>query len=733
MAVHLDYETESPIDINKLGAYRYVNDKDARILMFGVARDDGPVRMWTFNDPRSAESMEALAIFQQAIDAGELIYAFNAQFELAATRYRGRKDLGLDALPKLENYRCVKAMAQRAAIPANLKGAAEFLRVSNKDAVGSDLISVFSKSAHSVALQAPEHLKLYDKSVKGRKMPNRKSYNPVRGWYEEIEVGGEDKEVHHDEVLWDWSVKVGADWMTVRQAWDLFISYCRQDVVVEREVHKKLHKFELVGNVLESFQFNLRLNDRGVPVNIQALRNAQKLVQQYQKRAHIRFRNLTGLGPTQNQKFKAWLQQRGYFRDDLQAPTVEEFLAEYDDLLTPEARQALEMFRLLNFAALAKIPAMLNSACDDGFVRGTLLWHGARTGRATGKLIQPQNIKKAKVETALAYRMICEGCTLEEFEEFWDSPLEMIASCARHFIQLLGEVFYDADFVGVEARITPWIAGDQRKLESILSGVDPYKRIATMVFDVLYENVTKGQRTISKPVELGCCFGVGGQGLQNGLASPPYNTKLPLKECKRIVKVYRDNHPETVAAWREIEDAVKLAILEGKTTTVLNGRVKVGRVVTAGIRYFVLQLPSGRRLYYPSAEIKPKWVAYTTKEMAAEPWKAEKKGYWRDEIRFLGMRPNNAGWGRIATYGSRLFENIVQAMGADLLDEGCIAATKAGFDIFLIVHDQALSYKHPEKSLKEFEEAFCSVGAWANTFPLAADAIEVPYYLKEID
>lgn len=729
MPYHLDYETSSPVDIIKLGAYRYVNDKDARILMFGIARDDGPVKMWVFNDAHSEESMEALGMFQEAIENDELIYAFNAQFELAATRYRGRKDLGLDELPKLENYRCVKAMAQKAAIPANLKGAAEFLNVTHKEASGKALIQIFSVDTNSVALQAPEHLKLYDKSAKGRKMPNRKSFNPIRGWYEEADG----RMTQHDEVLWDWSVNVNGEWMTVRAAWDLFIHYCRQDVVVEREVHKKLHKFELLGKSLESFQFNLRLNDRGVPVNIQALKNAQKLVLQYQKRAHVRFRNLTGLGPTQGQKFKAWLQERGYFRDDLQAITVEDFLSEYDDMLDPEAKRALQMYQLLNFAALAKIPAMLNSACDDGYVRGTLLWHGARTGRATGKLIQPQNIKKAKVDTRLAYQMICEGCSLEDFEEFWDSPLEMIASCARHFIQLVDQTFFDADFVGVEARLTPWVVDDDRTLNSILAGEDQYKKQAMPIFGVEYDEVLKWQRTIAKPVVLGCCFGVGGQGLQNGLAGPPYNTRVTLNECKRIVKIYRDDHPETVAAWREIEDAVKLAITDGKTSSVLNGRVKIGRVITAGIRYFVIQLPSGRRLYYPSAEIKERWVAYTAKEMAESEWKRERKGYMRDEIRFLGMRPNNMGWGRIATYGSRLFENIVQAMGADLLDEGCIAATKAGFDIFLIVHDQALCYKHATKTLDDFEHAFCSVGEWADTFPLAADAQEVPYYLKDLD
>ena len=731
MAVHIDFESSSPVDINKLGAYRYANDPATRILMFAIAEEDGPVRVWNFLEPDSMESRSAMQVLQRNISRDNLMHAFNAQFEHAMFRYRGRKDLGLDELPKLENWRCVKAMAQRAAIPANLKNAAQFLRVAQKADIGRALIDVFSVDTNSVALQAPAEMKLYDKSAKGRRMPNRKSYNPIRGWYEEVG----DTEGHHPEILWDWSVKVGPDWMTVREAWNLFIEYCRQDVVVEREVHKKLHKFELTGSALKSFQFNFGLNDRGVPVNIKALKNAQKLIEQYRKRAYIRFKNLTGLGPTQNQKFKAWLQERGYFRDDLQATTVEEFLEDYDDILDADAHKALKIYQLLNFAALAKIPAMLNSACDDGFVRGTLLWHGARTGRATGKLIQPQNIKKAKMQTALAYRMICEGCTLEELMEFWESPMEVIASCARHFIELPGTSFYDADFVGVEARIAPWTVDDTDKLEAILRGDDIYRIVAAPIYGVEnWRDIKKPskERDVGKRTELACQFGTGGEGLKRGLFE---NEKVVItkKEGERIVAIYRKTFPKTVEAWRALEDAVKLAINEGKSTRVLNGRVTVGRVITGGIKYFVLQLPSGRRLYYPSAEIKPKWVAYTVAEMAESEWKREKKGYWRDEIRFLGMRPNNAGWGRVATYGSKLFENVVQAIGADLLDEGCIAATEAGFDIFLIVHDQALCYKHPTKSIEEFEEAFCNVGSWARTFPLAADACEVPYYLKEID
>ena len=728
MAYHIDYETRSDSDLKKVGGYRYANDPSTRILMFAIAEDDSSVFCWDHLAPGTDESRIALMLLKKAIANRDLIYAHNIGFELAITRYRGAKDLGLTELPKLENLRCVLAMCRKAALPVALGAVADLLHLDiQKDTKGKDFITIFC-TPKSVTLRAPEDFKVFDKSAKGRRADNRSTTNPLDGW--QAKDG-----TRHDEILWDWLVTVQGEEMTVREAWSQFKSYCKRDVEVERLVHKKLHTFELKGDSLASFQFNLRMNDRGIPVNIKALAHAQKLIKQYEKLAHVRFHKMTGLTPTQGAKFKAWLTERGYFCDNLQADTVEAFLKDYGDFLTPEALRALTMYRLLNFAALAKVPAMLNAACDDGHVRGTMLWHGARTGRVTGRLVQPQNMKKAKVATDVAYEMICDECTLEEFEDFFASPLEMIASCARHFIHHPGRVMYDCDFVGVEARLTPWVVGDEDKLQSIIDGVDQYKRVAAMIFDIPYSEVTKAQRTVAKPVELGCCFGVAGDGLKKGLGGPPYNVKISLKEARRIVKIYRDNHPKTVAAWKAMEDAAKLAITEGTTTTVLDGKVKFGRVKAAGMTYLVMVLPSGRRIYYPSPRIKQKFIPYTVEEMAEHEWKRDKGGYWRDEIQFWGTLPgtNGAKWGFIGTYGSKIFENCVQSLGVDCLDEGCRAATAAGFDIFMVVHDEILALDRPDATVKDLEKVFCDIGPWAATFPLAADGEVVPYYLKNLD
>lgn len=739
MATHIDYETAGRVDINKLGAYRYANDPSLRILMFAICKDDGPVYLWDHNDPDCVESGQAKAVLKEALFHDDLFYAFNAPFEIAVSRYNMLDQIGVEP-PALDRWRCVQAMANRAQLPPSLKALAKALKLDEqKEDVGMELITIFSKMSavgNVITLVAPEHEKVYGKSERGRKAPNRRSLSPIQGWQEgngtEIIAG---TAVHHDEILWDWFVKVGGKSITVREAYELFKSYCRQDVRVECDVHRKLKAFELRGKILESFQFSLEMNDRGIPVNLPALKHTNALVCQYQVYQAKRFRKLTGLNPSQNIKFGDWLRERGYWEDNLQADTVEEVMEIAEGVLTPDAFKALSIFSMLNFAVLKKLLAMERAACADGRVRGTMQWHGARTGRATGRIIQPQNMKKSTMNTDDAYEMLCDGCSLEDLDELWASPLEAISSCARHFVQVPGKLFNDADYRGVEARIAPWLVDAHEKMASILRGEDQYRVQATKAFGVAYEDVTKAQRTVGKPIELSCQFGTGGRGMQVALCDQ-YKVALSLKECKRIVSVFREGNPEMCAkdtgAWAQIEGAAKDAILNKKPTTILNGRIKISRGRAAGVPYLIIQLPSGRALHYPHPRIKKVWKKYTQAEMKEEPWKADKGGYSIDEIQFFGRDTKTKQWCFTSTWGSRLFENIVQAIGVDLLDEGCMNAASHGFDIFMIVHDQALCLNEGRAGeIEDYSAALCDVGDWAATFPLEADGNIVPYYLKD--
>lgn len=63
---------------------------------------------------------------------------------------------------------------------------------------------------------------------------------------------------------------------------------------------------------------------------------------------------------------------------------------------------------------------------------------------------------------------------------------------------------------------------------------------------------------------------------------------------------------------------------------------------------------------------------------------------------------------------------------------GARAAQKAGYRIFMLVHDQALAYFEPEKgqTVEEFERLICTLPKWASDFPLKAECDLVPFYTK---
>lgn len=693
--IHLDYETTSACDI-RLGAYRYACDPTTRILMFAVAREGQEPVLWDFLEG-GEDALKTLR------ESGDPIFSHNAQFEHAISRYRLKHDTGLPA-PDIDRWRCTAAMCRRAAAPASLAEAAKFFKLGDlKDPVGKALIGIFSDQGKKVLLRSPDG-------------GSRKSASPIL----------------EDSIPWDWTMTVAGEQLSVRDAWEKFKEYCLQDVRVEMELHKKLKHFELKGRILESFQFDFRMNDRGVPVNLDALRNADKLVDTLTDKLVQAVTDKCGIAPSRRDAILAWLRERGYPEDNLRAGTVDAVLAAPPEGMTAEAVEVLRLRSLVGFAALKKIPTMIASACPDGYVRGTTQWHAARTGRAGGRIIQPQNFRKTTIgeDTHLCYRMVREDWEPVWFEDLWPSPLEALASSIRHFIQPHEGQFYDADYSSVENKLAAWIVGEEEELRMIDEGEDMYKHMAVKLFNVPYDKVTKDQRTIAKPVVLGAGYGASGKSVQHAMRTM-FKVHKTRKECNEYVRIYRESHEATVRGWRDLESAAMDAVRHpGESFSALSGRVSFKAGAVAGVNYLTFQLPSGRRIYYPWPKIEMVRRPYDEEDMAEDPRKAKEK-YWEiEQVTYYGTVPGKTTWGRRGVYGSKWLENLCQAMGVDLLDHGCLEAEKNGFDIRMIVHDQILALDNGRPT-EELLQSFCAVPKWAATFPQKASGDLAPYYTKD--
>lgn len=413
--LHLDFESFSAIDINDVGAYRYAFDPSTEILCAAMALGDAPPLVWWQGMPE-----RELAALDPHFDALEdpdvLIYAFNAQMEIAMSRALLKKTWGIDP-PEISRFRCAQSIARRAALPASLDKLGEVLELTTqKDKRGKKLINTFSK------------IQKADKGTKGSKNKPGRPPRPPHRIYPEDEP----------------------------EAFRDFLDYCKTDVVVERAATKLLYYFD---DALNNRNYTLHeiINARGVSVNLDALRHAQTLIEEESELVGERFRKLTGFNYTQGAVLLEWLHGKGVHLDNLQAETMETFLSDFEDISDDELVEhemgtpilALRMKQSVAYVSIKKVATMLECAGPhDNRIRGMLNHHGATTGRSTNSIVQFQNMKRPAGHLAaetfksskrswseVAYQAICDGISREELELCFGPVLEVISSCIRHFVQ----------------------------------------------------------------------------------------------------------------------------------------------------------------------------------------------------------------------------------------------------------------------------------------------------------
>lgn len=705
MILHLDYETRSLADLPKVGGWRYAFDPSTEILCIGIAEERGEPVVWTpWNHDRKAE-----ALMREMGKPETIIYAHNATgFEVPITDALFEKTTGFKA-PQHHQWRCTAAMGRRAALPSSLKRLAEALKLTNqKDDKGGGLIRKFS-------------------------IPNGKT-----GLWVEPE---EDME-----------------------AFQQFCEYCRQDVRVEQEIHQKLKAFELKGFPLQVFQLDLEINARGFPVNLDALRNAEVIVEKESAIIAKQFEALTGLSPNQNAKFLAWLKERGYERENLQAGTLEEVLEEEDFDPASEIGRALLLKKRISFASLKKIPAMLACAGPhDNRVRGTLTFHGAGTGRWSASLVQPQNFKRPTIdETEDAYAAIQEGVDPAWLELMYGSSLEVVSSCIRHFIHdVEGGPMLDADYAAIEARAMAWQAQEPWRMEVFNTHGRIYEASACQMFGVPLSEFDDYKRQHGKAhplrqkgkaAELSLQYR-GGPGAMEKMGA--LKQGLTKKELPGIVKAWREASPNVVKLWNETENAAIQAVRNPMKKVPFGVRCHFFTAKAAGMEYLFMVFPSGRKIAYPeprlekmltwkiesktvlpdgTEEVDVSWkkMLNPTPEQAAVIRRKHPDAKLKDALTFYGQLPKTVNWGRVATHGGVLVENLCQGVCADFMAHGAIKASRAGYEICALIHDEALAYYHPKKgqSLEEFVSLLTELPPWAEGMPLKAEGDVVKFYKK---
>jgi DNA polymerase bacteriophage-type len=493
--------------------------------------------------------------------------------------------------------------------------------------------------------------------------------------------------------------------------WQAFKDYLVKDVETTRELYKALQPFEFTEQ--ENYLIDQAINDRGVRIDADLVRNAVELDRITTHALTVEARKLTGLdNPNSPAQLASWLtNQTGEDITSLRKDDVQEMLAGAQG----DVKRALELRQMTSNTSVKKYQAAAAYLCADGRARGLFQFYGAsRTGRWAGRGIQLQNLPRNYMQTLDEARELVKAGDFETLDFLYESPQQVLKELTRTMlIPSDGNLLLIADFSAIEARVLAWLAGEKWRLEVFKTHGKIYEASAAAMFGVPLESIDKSSpyRQKGKIAELALGYqgGVGALKTMGGEAMG-----LSEAEMSLIVTRWRKANPAITAFWRGVDQAAKDAI--GNPTKKLKYKNLTFELRRTGKRAaLVVTLPSGRLLVYQKASLAP-------------------GRFGGEVVKYWGVDQTTRRWVALDTYGGKLVENIVQAVARDLLAVTIERAVKAGVDVIAHVHDEVIA-EAPEKQAgkvyADLIELMSEPPTWAKGLPLGADGFTAKFYKKD--
>jgi DNA polymerase len=473
------------------------------------------------------------------------------------------------------------------------------------------------------------------------------------------------------------------------------------------------------------FTYDLMMNDRGLPLDMDAVEWAMPVLTDLENRVTRRVRQLTGgINPTQRDRMLEYFNELGLELENLQAKTLKDIITIKGEELDPQVLELLMLRLEGGKASTKKLKKMLALVCDDGRIRGGFLFYGAHTGRWSGKGIQPQNFTRGDYKPHQLEDLfwLLTNETADTFELLFERPIDAIAQGMRGFIKAPpGYKFVVSDFAAIEARMLAWLADEQYLLDLYHRNGDVYVKQASSLYNVDEQELlrrAKGDhpdaeaikmRKFGKDIVLGCGFQMGGAGFYRNCIARGINVEEDF--AHKAVKVYRADNKKIVKFWYDIEECSIKAVHEKRT--VKNPVVLRHLQFFTDREWFVIRLPSGRWLRYRDPSVR----------------KVERFGKMRPQLTF---RTEVKGrWVRESTYGGKLTENVTQAVARDAMVESMVRSWNLGYTSIGTVHDELITEVPVEfGGAKELEHIMGRLPKWCKDAPISAEGWEGPRYRK---
>lgn len=660
----IDIETRSSVDISKAGAYKYAQSPDFQILLFAYQVDEEPVQIVDLanGEPVPEDLVQALS------DPMVLKHAYNAAFEWYCLNRAGYTT-------PISQWRCTMAHGLYCGYTAGLDATGKAIGLpqdKRKLATGKALIRYFCVPC------------------KPTKSNGNRTWN--QPW--------------HDE-----------------EKWDLFKEYCKQDVVTEHEILARLKQFPMPYAEERQWQMDVLMNAYGVRVDTALIEGALYIDGISTQKLTDEAIRLTGLAnPNSAAQLVPWLNDhcRKSPEDpdafqDIQKATVAEALGKADEY--PEnVVQMLKIRQQLGKTSIKKYVAMDTAEGEGDRVRGLTQYYGAnRTGRWAGRLVQMQNLPRNYIKTLDYARNIVKAKNYDGLKLLYGNVPDTLSQLIRTaFIPSDGHKFVVADFSAIEARVIAWLAGEQWVNEVFATHGKIYEATASQMFGVPVDRIAKGNpeyalRQKGKVATLALGYQGGTSAL---IAMGALQMGLTEEELPDIVQRWRQANPRIRDLWYAVENAALAAMQTAQPQAIYGLIFALEGDLVYGQSFMTVQLPSGRKLYYP------------------KPFLQENQ-FGKLALHYYTVGQQTRKWEVASTYGGKMTENIVQAVARDCLAVTLERIAAKHLQVVFHVHDEVIIDAPMEITVDEICDLMAEPIPWAPGLILKGAGFESMYYMKD--
>jgi len=464
-----DFETASRADLQKIGAWKYAADMSTFPLCLGlkVVTDKRPAPTFVLSE----KQMHALdpRLMELCNDPEVIFVAHNAGFEQAMWKFH-MVPMGYPELPP-ERWHDTMAVAGMKGLPLGLDALVTALELPvKKDMDGHRHMLIMCK-------------------------PDR-----YGGWSQHNE--------HNLKILYD---------------------YCASDCDAQYGVYVTTQGLGPAER--HTWIVDQRYNQRGIKIDTEFVNACIEVLDKVRVPMTERFRELTGLNPTQREKVLNWVNDNGVPLGDMKKATLDAILdpgdefgiEDFQEPLPYHVHEVITLRRSLASSSVAKLERMLQCAsATDMRVRYATQFHGARTGRDVGRLIQVQNYPRGEISDrqGLTADILADAILtrdIDYIQELWGPDIfsAIISSLRSCIVPEKGKVIVSGDYAAVEARNLLSMAGQHDRVEQMHAGLDVYSETASMIYKrPIDRKVQQKEGQIGKNTFLGSGYGLGPVGFR---------------------------------------------------------------------------------------------------------------------------------------------------------------------------------------------------------------------------